>query len=129
MRPGASRPRSAQTPLRTRRSGGTCTASSEGRGRGSASCLPRTPPVTSVKVVQRVPVRIVFDEPPDAQYPPGAGMSVVATVRVKWRRPADPGLLRAVPSRNPLTTHAVGPRADRGGGDAVGGRWAHGGLD
>ena len=34
-----------------------------------------------VKIVQRVPVKIVFDEPPDVLL--GPGMSVVATVRTK----------------------------------------------
>ena len=33
-----------------------------------------------VKVVQRVPVKIVFDTPPDPQFPLGPGMSVVPTV-------------------------------------------------
>jgi len=36
-----------------------------------------------VKVVQRVPVKIVFDEPPDASFPLGPGMSVVPTVHVR----------------------------------------------
>jgi len=36
-----------------------------------------------VKVVQRVPVKIVFDEAPDPQYPLGPGMSVVPTVHVR----------------------------------------------
>jgi membrane fusion protein (multidrug efflux system) len=36
-----------------------------------------------VKVVQRVPVKIVFDEPPDRQHPLGPGMSVVPEVRVR----------------------------------------------
>ncbi len=35
-----------------------------------------------VKVVQRVPVKIVFDDPPDTQFPLGPGMSVVPTVFV-----------------------------------------------
>ena len=34
-----------------------------------------------VKIVQRVPVKIVFDEPPDVLL--GPGMSVVPTVRVR----------------------------------------------
>ncbi|TIT70889.1 MAG: HlyD family secretion protein, partial [Mesorhizobium sp.] len=34
-----------------------------------------------VKVVQRVPVKIVFDQPPDAYL--GPGMSVVPTVKVR----------------------------------------------
>lgn len=36
-----------------------------------------------VKVVQRVPVKIVFDEPHDASRPLGPGMSVVPTVTVR----------------------------------------------
>jgi membrane fusion protein (multidrug efflux system) len=34
-----------------------------------------------VKIVQRVPVKIVFDQPPDVQL--GPGMSVVPSVRIK----------------------------------------------
>ncbi|HUA67271.1 MAG TPA: HlyD family secretion protein [Candidatus Saccharimonadales bacterium] len=36
-----------------------------------------------IKVVQRVPVKIVFDDDPDVQLALGPGMSVVPTVRVK----------------------------------------------
>jgi membrane fusion protein, multidrug efflux system len=36
-----------------------------------------------VKVVQRVPVKIVFDEPPDPQHLLGPGMSVAPKVRIK----------------------------------------------
>jgi membrane fusion protein (multidrug efflux system) len=36
-----------------------------------------------VKVVQRVPVKIVFDEPPGGDYLLGPGMSVVPEVRVR----------------------------------------------
>ncbi len=36
-----------------------------------------------IKVVQRVPVKIVFDDPPDVQLALGPGMSVSPTVRVK----------------------------------------------
>jgi membrane fusion protein (multidrug efflux system) len=36
-----------------------------------------------VKVVQRVPVKIVFDDPPDPSHPLGPGMSVVPSVRVR----------------------------------------------
>jgi membrane fusion protein, multidrug efflux system len=36
-----------------------------------------------VKVVQRVPVKIVFDEPPDSQFPLGPGMSVVPRVQTR----------------------------------------------
>jgi membrane fusion protein (multidrug efflux system) len=36
-----------------------------------------------VKVVQRVPVKIVFDRMPSGDYQLGPGMSVVPTVRVR----------------------------------------------
>ena len=36
-----------------------------------------------VKVVQRVPVKIVFDDPPDPARPLGPGMSVVPRVKVR----------------------------------------------
>ncbi|MBV8132576.1 MAG: HlyD family secretion protein, partial [Alphaproteobacteria bacterium] len=36
-----------------------------------------------VKVVQRVPVKLVFDTPPDPQFPLGPGMSVVPSVKVR----------------------------------------------
>jgi membrane fusion protein, multidrug efflux system len=36
-----------------------------------------------VKVVQRVPVKIVFDEPPDPQHMLAPGMSVVPSVKIK----------------------------------------------
>jgi len=35
-----------------------------------------------VKVVQRVPVKIVFDEPPDSRHLLAPGMSVVPEVKV-----------------------------------------------
>ncbi len=36
-----------------------------------------------VKIVQRVPVKILFDEKPGAEYPVGPGMSVVPTVHIE----------------------------------------------
>lgn len=36
-----------------------------------------------VKIVQRIPVKIVFDSPPDSQLPLGPGMSVIPTVHTK----------------------------------------------
>jgi membrane fusion protein (multidrug efflux system) len=36
-----------------------------------------------VKIVQRVPVKILFDEHPGAEYPVGPGMSVIPTVSLK----------------------------------------------
>jgi membrane fusion protein (multidrug efflux system) len=55
------------------------------RGSGAAfSLLPaENASGNFVKVVQRVPIKIVFDEAPDAAYPLGPGMSVVPEVRVR----------------------------------------------
>jgi len=55
--------------------------------RGSGSRFSLLPPENAtgnyVKVVQRVPVKIVFDDPRQvAQYPLGPGMSVVPTVNI-----------------------------------------------
>jgi membrane fusion protein (multidrug efflux system) len=53
---------------------------------GSGSRYSLLPPENAtgnyVKVVQRVPVKILFDEPPDPSHPLGPGMSVVPTVKV-----------------------------------------------
>jgi membrane fusion protein (multidrug efflux system) len=55
--------------------------------RGTGARFSLLPPENAtgnfVKVVQRVPVKIAFDDPPDRSYPLGPGMSVVARVRVK----------------------------------------------
>jgi membrane fusion protein, multidrug efflux system len=55
--------------------------------RGSGAAFSLLPPENAtgnyVKIVQRVPVKIVFDEPPDPAYPLGPGMSVVPEVRVR----------------------------------------------
>jgi membrane fusion protein (multidrug efflux system) len=55
--------------------------------RGTGTRFSLLPPENAsgnfVKVVQRVPVKIVFDEPPDPRYPLGPGMSVVPTVRIR----------------------------------------------
>jgi len=54
---------------------------------GSGSAFDLLPPENAtgnyVKVVQRVPVKIVFDTPPDPQFPLGPGMSVVPSVKVR----------------------------------------------
>jgi membrane fusion protein (multidrug efflux system) len=54
---------------------------------GSGSAFSLLPPENAtgnfVKVVQRVPVKIVFDEPPDPHFPLGPGMSVVPSVKVR----------------------------------------------
>ena len=54
--------------------------------RGTGSVFTLLPPENAtgnyVKIVQRVPVKIVFDEPPNRKYPLGLGMSVVPTVHV-----------------------------------------------
>ncbi len=54
---------------------------------GSGAAFSLLPPENAtgnyVKVVQRVPVKIVFDDPPDPQHVLGPGMSVVPTVTVR----------------------------------------------
>ena len=54
---------------------------------GSGAAFSLLPPENAtgnyVKVVQRVPVKIVFDAPPDPDRPLGPGMSVVPSVRVR----------------------------------------------
>jgi membrane fusion protein (multidrug efflux system) len=54
---------------------------------GSGAAFDLLPPQNAtgnyVKVVQRVPVKIVFDTPPDPHFPLGPGMSVVPSVRVR----------------------------------------------
>ncbi len=54
-------------------------------GAGAAFSLlpPENATGNYVKVVQRVPVKILFDDPPDLQYPLGPGMSVLPTVTVR----------------------------------------------
>ncbi|MFA5143403.1 MAG: HlyD family secretion protein [Candidatus Omnitrophota bacterium] len=55
--------------------------------RGTGSKFSMFPPENAagnfVKVVQRVPVKIVFDENPDEKYPLSIGMSVVPKVKVR----------------------------------------------
>jgi membrane fusion protein, multidrug efflux system len=54
---------------------------------GSGAAFSLLPPENAtgnyVKVVQRVPVKIVFDDPPDPSRPLGPGMSVVPSVKVR----------------------------------------------
>jgi membrane fusion protein (multidrug efflux system) len=54
---------------------------------GSGAAFSLLPPENAtgnyVKVVQRVPVKIVFDAPPDLHFPLGPGMSVVPSVKVQ----------------------------------------------
>jgi membrane fusion protein, multidrug efflux system len=54
---------------------------------GSGTAFSLLPPENAtgnyVKVVQRVPVKIIFDEPPDPHFPLGPGMSVVPSVKVR----------------------------------------------
>jgi membrane fusion protein, multidrug efflux system len=54
---------------------------------GSGTAFSLLPPENAtgnyVKVVQRVPVKIVFDEPPGTYFPLGPGMSVVPSVKVR----------------------------------------------
>jgi membrane fusion protein (multidrug efflux system) len=55
--------------------------------RGSGAVFSLLPPENAtgnyVKVVQRVPVKIVFDDPPDPRYALGPGMSVEPEVKIK----------------------------------------------
>ena len=54
---------------------------------GSGAAFSLLPPENAtgnyVKVVQRVPVKILFDDPPDPDRPLGPGMSVVPSVKVR----------------------------------------------
>lgn len=54
---------------------------------GSGAAFSLLPPENAtgnyVKVVQRVPVKIVFDDPPDPSYPLGPGVSVEPVVKVR----------------------------------------------
>jgi membrane fusion protein, multidrug efflux system len=63
--------------------------------RGSGARFSVLPPENAsgnyVKVVQRVPVKIVFDEPPDATLPLGPGMSVQPKVNILAKGPPDQG--------------------------------------
>ena len=55
--------------------------------RGAGQAFDILPPQNAsgnfVKVVQRVPVKIVLDQPPDASYPLGPGMSAVPYIKVR----------------------------------------------
>jgi membrane fusion protein (multidrug efflux system) len=55
--------------------------------RGSGPAFSLLPPENAtgnyVKVVQRIPVKIVFDDPPDPNLPLGPGMSALPTVKVR----------------------------------------------
>jgi membrane fusion protein (multidrug efflux system) len=54
-------------------------------GTGAAFSLfpPENATGNFVKIVQRVPVKIVFDQPPDPNHPLGLGMSVTPKVKIK----------------------------------------------
>jgi membrane fusion protein (multidrug efflux system) len=55
--------------------------------RGTGAKFSMFPPENAagnfVKVVQRIPVKIVFDENPDEKYPLSIGMSVIPKVKVR----------------------------------------------
>jgi membrane fusion protein, multidrug efflux system len=55
----------------------------EGTGARFSLLPPENATGNYVKIVQRVPVKIVFDEQPDPKYPLAPGMSVVPTVKVR----------------------------------------------
>jgi len=67
--------------------GKTFTGKVESIQSGAGSAFSLMPPENAtgnyVKIVQRVPVKIVFDQRPDSSYPLGPGMSVVPEVRVR----------------------------------------------
>ena len=54
---------------------------------GTGPCFRLLPPENAtgnfVKVAQRIPVKIVFDEPPDPAFPLAPGMSMGPDVRVR----------------------------------------------
>ena len=62
------------------------------RGTGSRFSLfpPENATGNFVKIVQRVPVKIVFDEKPDAELALAPGMSVVSRVRCEMRKTPSP---------------------------------------
>ena len=68
-------------PIRNAASAATSPASSPDRGRRSRCCRRENATGNYVKIVQRVPVKIVMDNPP-ADVALGPGMSVVPTVRI-----------------------------------------------
>ncbi len=55
--------------------------------RGTGARFSLLPPENAtgnyIKIVQRVPVKIVFDEEPDSQHPLALGMSVIPTIKTK----------------------------------------------
>lgn len=67
-------------PIPTIPLGGMSTASRWARGR---LLPPENATGNYVKVVQRVPVKIVFDEPPESVHLLAPGMSVVPEVKVQ----------------------------------------------
>ena len=77
----AARRSSRSTPIPTAPSRATSTASNPAAAPRSACCRRENATGNYVKIVQRVPVKIVFDKPPDVLL--GPGMSVVPTVKVR----------------------------------------------
>jgi membrane fusion protein, multidrug efflux system len=71
---------------------------------GSGTAFSLLPPENAtgnfVKVVQRVPVKIVFDHRPDVYL--GPGMSVVPSVKVQWATPITRAAARRA-ARQPAT--------------------------
>src|ERR1700686_221846 len=65
-----------------------------GSGAGFSLLPPENPPENYVKVVQRVPVKILFDSIPDVGLPLGPGDSVVPTVKVQDFRYSGSQLLK-----------------------------------
>ena len=78
MRPGQPATDQGRRLRRTRIQRDRSTASPAPPARASACCRRRTPPATYVKVVQRVPVKIVLEPGQDPEHLLRPGMSVVA---------------------------------------------------
>ena len=77
----AIRSTSTSTPSRTKKFKGHVDSIQAGSGTAFSLLPAENATGNYVKIVQRVPVKIVFDKPPDVLL--GPGMSVVPTVRTK----------------------------------------------
>ena len=102
----AIRSRSRSTPIRTAQFKGHVDSIQAGSGTAFSLLPAENATGNYVKIVQRVPVKIVFDEPPDVLL--GPGMSVVPTVRCDER-----SAHRLLRSREPLGRGRSQSVADR----------------
>jgi membrane fusion protein (multidrug efflux system) len=82
----------------------------DGLAPGTGAAFALLPPENAtgnwIKVVQRLPVKIRFDQPPPADHPLRVGLSVVATIDVRWRAGSllEPRSQGAQPAAEPLPT-------------------------